>query len=290
MPRSPPPEPVPGFAALRRRRGETRSIERLRAHYDLEVQLARRLMNAPKAQRASAYRLVYDELLAGIPDHPQHARRQSADRAHVDAQLRELRRLLGNAETFLEIGAGDCRVSFAVCGLVRRVIAVDLSDRLVSHEQAPANFSFVPADGTSIPVAAGSVCVAYSHQLIEHLHPDDALEQLKSVHRALRRGGVYYCVTPSRITGPHDISGYFDDVARGLHLREYTYRELTPLLRRAGFRRIRYGIGRLGQSVPAPLLFGIEAALDRAPGSWRSALCRNPVAARLLGIHAFAYK
>ena len=70
MRQMPLPRPVAGFARLRRRLGESRPLDRLRAHYDLEVQLARRLMNASKAQRPRMYQLVYDELFAGVPDHP----------------------------------------------------------------------------------------------------------------------------------------------------------------------------------------------------------------------------
>jgi SAM-dependent methyltransferase len=282
--------PVAGFDMLRRRRGESRSLDRLRAHYDLEVQLARRLMNAPKAQRLSTYGLVYAELFAGVPDHPQRARRQTDERDRVDVQLRELHRHLGKAKVFLEIGAGDCRLSFAVCARVGRVVAIDVCDQLVDLDHAPENFSFLLSDGTSIPVPSGSVDVAYSNQLMEHLHPDDALEQLANIHRALKPGSVYYCVTPSRISGPHDISVYFDTVAQGLHLKEYSYRGLTDLFRQAGFRRVAYYVSRLGGAVPRPLLFALEALLENIPGSWRPTLCQNAIAGRLLGIHAFAYK
>jgi hypothetical protein len=64
--------------------------------------------------------------------------------------------------------------------------------------------------------------VAYSYQLMEHLHPGDALEQLVNIYQALKRDSVYCCVTPNRISGPHDISVYFDTVAQGLHLKEYS--------------------------------------------------------------------
>ena len=284
------PRPVPGFAALRRRWGETRSLDRLRAHYQLEVGLARRLVDAPKAQRLSAYGQVYDELFAAVHDHPQHTPLRRDHRAQIEAQLRVLRRHLGKRQVFLEIGAGDCRLSFAVCKLVRRVVAIDVSDRLLNLERTPENFSFALSGGTSIPVPAESVDVAYSNQLLEQLHPDDALEHLGNSHRALKLQGVYCCVTPNRISGPHDISAYFDSRARGLHLKEYSYRELSDVLRRAGFSRVAYGVGPLGQSVPRPLLFGLEAMLDGVPEPWRPTLCQNAVAGRLLGICAFAYK
>jgi hypothetical protein len=59
------------------------------------------------------------------------------------------------------------------------------------------------------------------------------------VGRALKPGGRYLVVTPNRLSGPHDISRAFDDVARGFHLKEYTYGELSRALRQAGFRRVR---------------------------------------------------
>ena len=54
-----------------------------------------------------------------------------------------------------------------------------------------ANLDIVITDGVSLPVEPGSVDVAYSDQLMEHLHPDDAVAQLENVVRAIRPGGVY---------------------------------------------------------------------------------------------------
>src|SRR5262245_64607084 len=82
----PSPRPIAGFSAIRRRRHESRPLDRLRAHYVVETQLARRLMNASKTERLSAYKLVYDELFAKVPDHPQHTRRQREDRSHIEIQ------------------------------------------------------------------------------------------------------------------------------------------------------------------------------------------------------------
>ena len=95
-----------------------------------------------------------------------------------------------------------------------------------------------------IPVPDGSVDVAYSNQLMEHLHPDDAQAQLADIHRALGPGGCYVCVTPRPAPpAPGDVSMYFDEVARGFHLREYTVGELRAMFRRVGFRRIDFYAG-----------------------------------------------
>ena len=82
----------------------------------------------------------------------------------------------------------------------------------------------VLSDGVSVEVPAASVTLAYSNQLMEHLHPDDALVQLRNIVRALAPGGLYVR-HPNRLTGPHDISMYFDRVATGFHLKEYTATE-----------------------------------------------------------------
>ena len=89
-----------------------------------------------------------------------------------------------------------------------------------------------------MPVEPGSVDLAYSNQVMEHLHPEDALEQLANIHRALKPGGKYVCVTPNRLNGPHDISRYFEKTAVGLHLKEYTFAELSGLMRESGFRHV----------------------------------------------------
>ena len=64
------------------------------------------------------------------------------------------------------------------------------------------------------------------------------MEQLRNLFAAIAPGGSYFCVTPSRLNGPHDVSKYFDTVARGFHLKEYTVTELEQLFRGVGFKRI----------------------------------------------------
>ena len=132
----------------------------------------------------------------------------------------------------LEIGAGDCALSLALAAHARQVYAVEVSREIAHTEDAPENFELLITDGRSIPVEPNSVDVAYSNQLMEHLHPDDALEQLNGILSALRPGGKYICFTPNRLLGPSDISQYFEDeVASGFHLREYSNRELRDLFK-----------------------------------------------------------
>jgi SAM-dependent methyltransferase len=165
---------------------------------------------------------------------------------------------------FLEVGAGDCALSIEVARRVREVYAVDVCSRLSENARFPDNLQLILSDGVSIPVAVNSVSLAYSYQLMEHLHPEDAVDQLRNIHKALAPGGRYLCVTPNRLVGPHDISKYFDEIASGFHLKEYTATELVELFRRIGFAEIHAYVG--GRSVLRWVPVTIyEAALSRLP-------------------------
>jgi hypothetical protein len=66
-------------------------------------------------------------------------------------------------------------------------------------------------------------------------------------------GGMYVCITPNRLFGPHDVSKYFDRTASGFHLKEYTLSELKPLFQAAGFQRVPAYAGTRGRFAQVPL-------------------------------------
>ena len=215
-----------------------RSTARLRAHFEIERDLAQRLRAAPRDARGSLYGTVYDELFRQVPDHPQHTRAADAasEERLLEGQERIIRRFLPPGGSFLEVGAGDCKLSLRVCAYGGAVRAVEVSPEIAVAGTPPPNFELLLTDGTSIPVPTGSVDLAYSNQLMEHLHPDDAEEQLRGIRAALAPGGRYVCLTPHGLVGPSDISAFFcDDEPQGFHLKEYTTGELATLCKRAGF-------------------------------------------------------
>jgi SAM-dependent methyltransferase len=123
-------------------------------------------------------------------------------------------------------------------------------------------------NGLDIPLPDESIDVAFSDQVIEHLHPDDASQQVLSIHRVLKSGGLYICITPNRLYGPHDISKFFDTVATGLHLKEYTVTDLARLCRRAGFAKVQAytttaSISRL--RIPLKMVTSAERFLEMLP-------------------------
>jgi SAM-dependent methyltransferase len=272
---------------------EPRSPALLRQHYEVEKELADRLRHATREQRRSLYGLVYDELYQRVPQHPQLTRKASPERSRAGLipQLRLLRPYLRPETVLLEIGPGDCALSIALAGQVRQVYGLDVSEKITRQVSLPSNFKLILSDGTSVPLPPDSVDVAYSNQLMEHLHPDDALEQLQGIWRALRPGGVYMCITPNGLSGPHDISAHFDSVATGFHLKEYTVAELSLLFRTVGFRKVQTLLGRRGVCVPAPVapVVAGERILALLPQGPRRALGRT-VGRAFLGIRLLGTK
>ena len=258
---------------------DPRTPEQIREHYEVERELADRLRRANRADREHLYSELYEELYRRIPHHGKLTQKATMDEASevVERQLRWLRPSLRPTDTFLEVGAGDCLVTFAVSALVKRAIAVEVSETMAGHPNTPPNFELILSDGVSIPVPEGSVDVVYSQQLMEHLHPDDALDQLRNIYTALRRGGRYFCVTPNRLTGPHDISRHFDEHATCFHLKEYTISELATLFRRVGFRRVSVYVSTRSAPKRLPVwpVRVLEACLAPLPRSWRIRVARG---------------
>ena len=274
-----------------RRQGDTRPARELREHYALERELADRLRRAPRSERLGLYSEVYDELFRRLPHHPQlQAAERPQDGRQLDRLLRLLRAYFTPDTVFMEIGPGDCALSIRAAALVRHVYAVDVSEQITRGERRPENFTLVLSDGCTTGVPDGAVDVAFSNQLMEHLHPDDATEQLQNIHRSLVPGGVYICLTPNRLYGPHDISCFFDDVATGFHLREYTARDMRALFRRAGFRDVAFYAVAAGRVMRFPywLLAACENALELLPPWLSRRIADTRLLRAVLGICAVA--
>jgi SAM-dependent methyltransferase len=278
----------PNYATIQRRWRDSRSPERLIAHYELERGLADRLRAGSQGERSWLYGEVYSKLFDSLPDHPQKTTNELPAKRVADRK-RLLGPLLKPDAVYLEVGCGTAALPFAMAGLAAEVLGLDVTDALIDFAAAPANFRFVKTEGVEIQLADNSVDLAHSDQLMEHLHVEDAEPQLREINRILKPGGEYLCATPSRVTGPHDISVFFDEVATGFHMREYDYRSLRDLFLRTGFSRVRFPLVIRGfrlATPPYPVLRGIELALQAAPARLR----RGRLAGIVMGITALATK
>lgn len=259
-------------------------FEQLKEWYEIEKELASRLRHSSRAERRHLYASLYDELYRRVPMHSQLVRKSASEQTgYIRSQMRFLRRFLKPDVTFLEIGPGDCALAIEAARLVRQVFAVDVSEIITQRAGYPDNFRLILSDGCSVPLPENSVDVAYSNQLMEHLHPDDAVEQLHNIQRVLAPGGVYICITPNRLSGPHDVSKYFETTASGFHLKEYTITELRDAFMAAGFSKVRAYIGLKGIYIAPPvgLLVLWERVLSVLPRRVRRVVA-NDVPTRLL--------
>jgi SAM-dependent methyltransferase len=278
----------------RTRSGETRTAEQLREHYEIERDLASRLRRGAPEERLRLYAATYEELFRRVTHHPILQRKGDPEitRRNIVAQYRRIRRFLRPDTHFLEIGPGDCSLSLSVAREVSQVTAVDVTELINTSAPRPSNFRFIRSDGIDIPVPPETVTVAFSNQLMEHLHPDDALVQLRNVYRALGPGGVYVCLTPNALSGPHDISMYFDEVATGFHLKEYTNAELSSLFGSVGFSRVRAMVSMKGHSILVPVRICriTEWLVRRLPRRLRRGLGGRLPLRLLLGVQLVGYK
>lgn len=224
---------------------EKRTIEHIREHYEIEKALASKLRNSNKVDRLKLYSSLYDELYRMVPNHPQVMRKYDykASSKAVELQMKLLHQFLNPEINFLEIGSGSCMLSLEVAKYVKKVNAIDVSEEISKDLPPTENFEFILSDGCNIPITENSIDLAYSYQLIEHLHPDDAYEQMQNIYRVLAYNGSYICITTNRLSGPHDISKYFDNTATGFHIKEYTTYELYDLFQQCGFSKIFFYIG-----------------------------------------------
>jgi SAM-dependent methyltransferase len=257
-------------------------------HYRVEIGLAERLRNSSRAERKHLYSSVYEELFREVPDHMQLMLKgqEAAKRAGLRELLDTLRPFLNPATVYAEIGAGDCALTMLVAPLVSKAYAIDVSETVTRGANAP-NLEVVLSDGISIPVKATLI---FSNQLMEHLHPDDARDQLANVFAALEPGGKYFCITPNRLSGPHDVSRGIDDVARGFHLHEYTNGELAGLFRSVGFARVQalVRIRNYQTTLPLGVVTSLETVIGWLPRSLGWRVSNLPIVRRLLDIQLIA--
>jgi SAM-dependent methyltransferase len=241
---------------------DTRTAAEIRRHYEVERELAARLRNSSREERRTLYGSLYTELVTAhelvLP---------TPEPASVGTQVELIDRYLARETVFLEIGAGDCALSLALAERVKSVYAIEISSAIATGVAVPRNMEILITDGLEIPVSPDSVTLAYSNQVLEHLHQDDVVDHLRYVRAALAPGGRYVCITPNRLAGPADVSKYFDPFPTGFHMREYTVRELGSLMRQAGFDSVEAWTTRKGFSVRVPwwLVAGVERLLDRLP-------------------------
>jgi len=157
------------------------------------------------------------------------------------------------------------------------------------------NLGWIASDGIHLDlfVAPESFDIIISSQVIEHLHPDDLDAHFRGAASILRPGGRYIMSVPHSYAGPADISRVFDcDSTHGMHLKEYTYRQLTQAAEMADFHRllapIRFPGGKLkpvASSFYLNYMIGLESLIGLFPAGRKRRMVAK--AARVLYFSPF---
>lgn len=263
----------------------------LRQHFEIERKLAAKLREAPsKNERRRLYGEVYRQRSELIPSHPlvQQAADPGTRAGIVDPQVNLLRPFVDRETRFCEVGAGDGAVARAMAPLVDTAVALDVTDALALPDDESVGFEFRVFDGFNLGLPPDSIHLVYSNDVVEHLHPDDMLDHARGVLRVLGPGGIYVCVTPNRLSGPHDVSRHFVESPQGFHLREYSATELAAALRQSGFSRVKVfltmGGRRLSPLLPADVVRPLEALIGVLPRRLRLRVARALAAVKIAAV------
>jgi SAM-dependent methyltransferase len=144
--------------------------------------------------------------------------------------------------TVLDFGCGYGASTRCLAESADLVVGVDVSKTCIDAAAAKPSprVRFERVHDMTLPFPDATFDAAYSNDVLEHIHVDDAEAHLREVLRVLRPGGKYLLYTPGRAGGPTDMTKAFwpqgcGFPALGSHIHEYTFDELAGLMTRCGF-------------------------------------------------------
>jgi SAM-dependent methyltransferase len=201
-----------------------------------------------------AFRAAYDQFHHHVLSHGMWGKPTFGRlyRSKIDPIDSLFLRLIPPGSSVLEVGIGDGVFATAcsskgnsMVGLDISKIALQVTSRFHANGAAP---HLLQGDARSLCFADTSFRFVISRDLIEHLPEKDVLAHLREVKRVLRPDGKYLLWTP-----PPWLSH-----SLGLHLKEYTTKEVLHLLDQEGFH---------AKVIPLHLgMLGLPNALK--PDSW----------------------
>lgn len=249
------------------------------AHWELEKQLTSDLLSSTPQTRWETFDRSYTRLYSDLE---WLNRSVGESRPYVEAnqeQHQKWRTAVGAPPlTIYEIGSGRGELITFLAQQGFRCKATEVTrERGAKHLDAGVpNLSWGVSDGVHLEhfESSESYDAVISDQVLEHLHPEDVDAHLRGVRKILKPGARYIFRTPHRFSGPHDVSRVFDcDKPLGMHLKEYTYRELIAAVRQAGYRREYYPFVPIGNAAAKRFVGGlyvrvlvtVEALLSLVP-------------------------
>jgi SAM-dependent methyltransferase len=210
-------------------------------HWALERRLTNELLSSDPVYRWDVFERCYTTLYSELPWLNELTGTASRE-SRVD-EAEDWCRLIGPPpKRVYEVGSGKGRLIAALADRGYECTATDITrERGQKWTAARPSLRWTVSDGVHLDrfETPESYDAAISDQVIEHLHPDDLVAHFVGAHAILKPGGRYAFATPHAFEGPSDVSCVFDsERPQGMHLKEYTYRELQAAVHAAGFSRI----------------------------------------------------
>ncbi len=217
----------------------------VKRHWELEARLSRELLASTPDNRWSVFSACYSTLFQELPW-------LNSIPGPTPSQFVPWLRLVPAKSRIFEVGSGRGDLLKFLAAHGHSCVATEITpERGQKHVEPSEQIAWRTTDGVHLDrfEQHDSYDVVLSNQVIEHFHPDDLATHFRSVRTILVAGGRYIFDTPHRGTGPHDLSRIFNlATAQCMHLKEYSFLELSKFLRDAGFSHIEaiYAKGRLG--------------------------------------------
>jgi len=215
------------------------TYDRRKAQFALEKKLRMRILNSARKERPAVTSLTYQELFDKFPDHSVFLQNNASRKRKGERGAAMILPLANKGQRILEVGCGQGDVLLELAKRGLNCFGIEPSRHMIEFCDGLPGVTILHGTAERLEFPDEIFDLVFSQQLIEHLHPDDVPNHFAEVLRVLRPGGVLAIETPNRSTGPQDISRGYAKVAEGLHLKEWSVRELIDQYRRIGFVRLR---------------------------------------------------
>jgi SAM-dependent methyltransferase len=209
-------------------------------HWELERKLTKELLESSSQNRWEVFEQAYTTLYSNLKWQNSFV----VDRTPTLDKYKTWLEAIGSPpKKIYEVGSGKGEMIeyFAKCGFECKATEITRERGSKYIADSSPNLSWGNSDGVNLDNFEQKEFydLVVSNQVIEHFHPDDLITHFQSAYKILAQQGKYIFTTPHCHTGPHDISLVFGyDNPHGMHLKEYTYKELHNSLKIAGYKLI----------------------------------------------------